>query len=261
VLLVATLALLGAAGPTEVKLAAPGFQLVDVKPEEGAFLSQAFAAQLSKQGLSVITAQDVAAVIGMERQKQLVGCEESGCLAEIGNALGADGTVVGTLAKVDGGYRLNLKIISPSDAAPLASWSVKARDDAELVDAFRSAAPGIAADLRRALHRELPTGGPHLAPALTAGLGLAAAIAGAVCIGLGEQHLSQLRSLSGVQGDVYAYASEGKTFRGAGITLAAVGGAALITGLLWSWLSWNEVAPTAMWVPGGATFGVAGAFR
>jgi hypothetical protein len=37
----------------------------------------------------VLAGADIAALLGFERQRQLLGYEESGCLAEIGWALGA----------------------------------------------------------------------------------------------------------------------------------------------------------------------------
>jgi hypothetical protein len=63
------------------------------------------------QGLEVITPANVAAVLGAERQRQLLGCTESGCLAEIGGALGVDYIVRGVLAQLEDSAALSLALV------------------------------------------------------------------------------------------------------------------------------------------------------
>ena len=75
-------------------------------------------------------------------------------------------------------------------------------------------------------------------------------------LGLSAQHLSTLQSNTGVNGNVYAYADEGKTFRLAGAILAGAGVAALVASVVWGALGANAPAPVVTLVPGGASIGV-----
>ncbi len=70
---------------------------------------------------SVLSADDVSAVLQHEADKQLLGCSEDGCLAELAAALGADVLVASKVAKIDDGWALSLTAIDAKRA------SVKAR--------------------------------------------------------------------------------------------------------------------------------------
>lgn len=64
-------------------------------------LTASITAELRKlQGLSVIGMDEVRAMLDHEAQKQLLGCGDDSCIAEIAEALGVDTLVVGGVAKV-----------------------------------------------------------------------------------------------------------------------------------------------------------------
>lgn len=64
-------------------------------------VTDATVAELRKlQGLEVVAMDEIKAMLDQEAQKQLVGCSDESCLAEIAEALGVDGIVIGTLARV-----------------------------------------------------------------------------------------------------------------------------------------------------------------
>ena len=70
--------------------------------------------------VSVITRQDVEALLGRERQRQLLGCaDESGsCVAELAGALGAGLVLTGDLAKVGARFTVTLKLLSYAIGRP-----------------------------------------------------------------------------------------------------------------------------------------------
>src|SRR5688500_16256709 len=85
-----------------MKLALPGLQVVGIDPKLGAFYGEHFAQQLTLRGARVTSTSEISALLGLERQKQLLGCsdEASSCMAELAKALGVDGLALGDVAKV-----------------------------------------------------------------------------------------------------------------------------------------------------------------
>ncbi len=74
--------------------------------------TDAVAAELRKlQRVSVISTDEVRALLDLEAEKQLVGCSDESCIAEIAEALGADVLIVGRIAKVGVGRVFGLKRI------------------------------------------------------------------------------------------------------------------------------------------------------
>lgn len=129
---------------TPQKIASTGWSSVKVDPELTAFYADTFAKELRAKGLVVITAADIAAVLGLERQRQLMGCTESGCSAELGNALGADALITGTLAKLDGTLNATLRVISTNDGRVLAEETVRAEGEERFLRRLAEAAASIA---------------------------------------------------------------------------------------------------------------------
>src|SRR4051812_13752442 len=86
------IALTLAAAP--IRLAAPAWQSVDVDANKTRFFSDYFAQQLqqARPEIRVTTETEIGQLIGLERQKALLGCNEasSNCMAELAGALGVD---------------------------------------------------------------------------------------------------------------------------------------------------------------------------
>ena len=93
-------------------LAAPGITTVDVPVEAASFYTEHLAQALARHGLLVMTPKQLEAVLGLERQKQLLGCAESSCMVELANALGVDGLLLGEIGRFGERYQINLKIVS-----------------------------------------------------------------------------------------------------------------------------------------------------
>src|SRR4051812_36888184 len=99
-LLVAT-AVSAAPTPKTISLALPRLNGVNLAAGEAELQAQRLAEKFSGYGIKVLTSHDVEAVLGMERQKQLMGCaDDSSCLTEIVGALGVDGILLADLGRI-----------------------------------------------------------------------------------------------------------------------------------------------------------------
>src|SRR4051794_11103737 len=105
--------LLLTAAPAPLRLAVPDFSVINVDKESAAFFMDRFAYRLRTKGLAVTTATEIDAVLGLERQKALLGCAEdaSSCQMEILAAIGADGIVRARIARFGQRFELSLTLI------------------------------------------------------------------------------------------------------------------------------------------------------
>ena len=91
---------LAAAPAAELRVAAPALSYSNLDPRTGDFFLDALGQQLIKQGIKVTSQKEIAAVLGLERQKQLLGSGAGDAsLMELGGAFGADAILTGSLAK------------------------------------------------------------------------------------------------------------------------------------------------------------------
>jgi len=146
-LLVATLA----AAPThKVKIAIVDFDDVtgNVGPQARLLTQVAMSEVLKSGAFEVISSAEVKSLIGLEKQRQLLGCkEDSSCLAEIGGALGVDFMITGQLGKLGERYRLDLRLLNTNKArvAGSAGDFISGKEDA-LGDACVSMTRKVLAD-------------------------------------------------------------------------------------------------------------------
>lgn len=77
----------------------------------------------------VVSAREIDALIGFERQKQLVACDSQSCMAEVAGSLGVDFILVGSVARVGKSYVLNMKVLDVRRAVQTAA--VFERQDGE----------------------------------------------------------------------------------------------------------------------------------
>jgi hypothetical protein len=114
-----------------------------VSKETTQLLGDALAGELRRRpGISVLTPSDVAALLGAERTRQMLGCTDSGCIAELGGALGADRVVHGSIGRVGDSLVVNLAALDPRRAVTVASVSERLRGGGE--EAFLDALPILA---------------------------------------------------------------------------------------------------------------------
>jgi TolB-like protein len=75
-------------------------------------LTEIVVSEVARYGMEVVSKSDIAAIVGFEKQKTLLGCsEDSSCLAEIGGALGVDYMLTGQVGQIGSRYRLSLLLV------------------------------------------------------------------------------------------------------------------------------------------------------
>lgn len=136
-----------AASPNVVRIAVPDLERAGVDVRHARVVQLALTQELRKlEGVSVIGADEVRAMLSFEADKQLIGCTDAGCLDELADALGVDELVVGTLAHTDAGESaFSLKRIRHREARVVRAFDRRfdaAGNGEELLVAI---GPGVAA--------------------------------------------------------------------------------------------------------------------
>ncbi len=130
-----------------------------VSPGSATILTAIVVDDAARGGYDVISQADVSAMIGFEKQKQMLGCgEDSSCLAEIGGALGVDFVLSGQVGQIGSRFHLSFQLLDSRKGkvvARTAKFSDRNEDDlanaaqqcvAELLTAARNiSAPRVAA--------------------------------------------------------------------------------------------------------------------
>jgi hypothetical protein len=139
------------AAPPPRTIASLQWTTVDVKPELANFYAEHLATALRDDGFKVITSAEISTLIGAERQAQLLGCSDASrsCMAELANALGAELTLLGSVAKLDETYRLHLKLLRSETGAVVNEVEVEAKKSSELLDALNRAGHRLTEPLRQ----------------------------------------------------------------------------------------------------------------
>lgn len=91
-------------------------------------------------GCSVLARSELRALLNFETERQLAGCTDESCLAELGDALGVDRLVMGSLSKLEGHTVLALRLVdlkrarverrvtdssTEADLVPFAAWMAR----------------------------------------------------------------------------------------------------------------------------------------
>lgn len=111
-------------------------------------LTDALVGELRKHaGLAVISPGEIATLIGFEKEKQLMGCTDAGCMTEIAGAIGADRLVTGSLGRLGASTVVTLTSLDAKKAVPVASIyeTFKGGDGEELLRALPSLVSRLAA--------------------------------------------------------------------------------------------------------------------
>ncbi len=116
------------------RLAVPHPQGSGVSEEVVALLGDAAVSEASRAGeLAVIGAADLAALLGHERQRDLLGCTEVSCMAEVAGALDVDALLLVKLGKIGEIYRIGVDLIDSRKARPLVRGDVQGAVDADVL--------------------------------------------------------------------------------------------------------------------------------
>jgi len=211
-----------------------------VDPVLAKVIEEHLAFELAKTGAFQVTGRDdILRMLDHEQQKQMTGCADDSCLAEIGGALGVDKLVGGAMDKVGESVLLTLKLIN------VRTGQVERRESERLKGATEEQAlDGIAILFRRMFAPELgetgkEKGGGRLWTWVATGAAGAVLVAGAVVLGIGQGDLGEANDLAGrsMTEDVYlsrveSLEDEGTAKTTAGGVLLGVGGALAVTAVV-----------------------------
>lgn len=240
-----------------LKVAATGFTVTGEESGRANVWLERFAEVMRRdKRVQVTTAADLAQLIGMERQKALLGCESdaSSCLTELGNALGADGVLVGSITRTGDSYLAVVKVIRQKNAAVWWSASGRVKGEAALLDWLDEQASAAVLAL-------LPAAEVRVAPLVLGAVGLVVGGTGATLLTLSNTAaLQQVRDARDEPALERALTS-GRTQNVSGVVLLGVGGAALLASAIWLLVPGEPAAQVAL-VPiqGGAFAAVGGRF-
>ena len=272
-----------------LKIAVLEVQVKNVDAETGAIFTEVLTAEVAAANkLNVISATEIAAMIGYEEQKQILGCDDTSCMAEVGGAIGADYLMHSQVGKVGETFVVNIKVINVTEAKALKRVykTVDGKIDlvlqairASVAEIFGMAAPEAvasngaasggdggtttAATTTTAKVQPASGGGFPVVPVILWGVG-AASLGAAIYFGIDADDKGKQASTGPV--NAAQLVSDGQTSMIIANVLYAAGGAAIGTGLLVFLLSMGGddepkgVAFAPMLLPDGVGAAVGGSW-
>lgn len=267
--------LLAAAPDAPLRVAVPELRVVNVDPKLGAFYAEHLAQELAHFGLQAQSPRDIAAVLGLERQKQLLGCADELCTtSKLGAALEVDGIVVGSVTRLDKNYVLDVRVVSSGDARVLATANATTDDNDRLVGTLVVVAEQLARQTAAKLGRTLPDSsavevvrGPsrvRRSSWIPAAVGVAAVAAGTVMLVQARSTYDRLtipQAALLTQAEAQALGQQGSTYQTVGWVGVGVGAAALAAGAAMLIFGGTEVVRAGVALgPDGAGVTLAGEF-
>lgn len=267
------------AAQTPIQLASVGFSAVKVPRALVVTLEETFAHRLSQgSAVRVTTQKDVATVLGVERQKQLLGCADdtSSCLAELAGALGSEGLIRGEVTQFGRVLQVSVRIIDPKGAVLFSGLRRVKGDEAMLVaidelanDALAALVPRlrpptpvvvVAKEPVAVAHpsEPAPPPSPRVGPWVLAGVGGVLLVGGAIAQGLAVADYTLLGDRTKPVADPIGLRERGKLTQVVGLSLLAAGGIAATVGVLWALLG-APATNAGLWLsPDGAGLALGG---
>lgn len=246
---------LAGATPT---LAAPEWNSVNISPAMSAVYAETLADAVRKQGVKVFSTSDIQTLLGIERQKALLGCSSDGstsCMVELANALGCNATLMVNLARLEDGSFRGLARLLMSSGEVKSSVKLDAPNDRALLDALERAGTQLADPLLPPVQ--------YVKPAISKWWWLPVAV-GVVSAGVGVGLMVGARLdydrvlLAPTRGDAELIARRGSGMQFNGALLIGLGGAAALTGLIFALLPATPVRPSVSLGPSGGSLGLGG---
>lgn len=249
----------------------PRLVVLDLQPGAGVEasltgpLTEALTAEVQRGGFfEVLSTRDLQSLLGLERQRQLLGCgeEAKSCMAELTDALGARFVMTGTLARLGEAWQLTLNTLDSQKAQPLGRATRLSRS----LEGLRASLPYAVAE---ATATPPPAPPSRALPFTLLGVGGAGALFGLVWGGLHLTQAQQLQAVLDAAGDTpgllntrafYAAQLEGiQTQEWIAVGALGLGVASLIAGLVL--LPSDEASGVRVsLVPARAGLGLAGVF-
>ncbi|MDP2342156.1 MAG: hypothetical protein Q8O67_14460 [Deltaproteobacteria bacterium] len=122
-------------------------QRIEGSPDDERLLrvaTDAMVVELRKlQKVSVIGFDEVQALLDLEAQKQLAGCDTGSCISDIADALGADALITGAIARVDTSVVIGFKRLDPHEGRAVAVFT-RRLDDQHGEECLAAIGPAVA---------------------------------------------------------------------------------------------------------------------
>jgi hypothetical protein len=238
------------------KLAVGRVEVSGVKePTSGFFISR-LAQAMGERQLPLITPEEIGVLLGAERQRQLLGCEASQCALELAGGLGAEGILVGHIARLESVVQVDLVVLSSSNGTHLAQFSKRLARDVDVLEALDEAAGSLVGQLRDGRAPQSRRGWLFLPVGV---VGLAAGAAGAVFLLDAQSVHLQLTGASALHGEPMTLAAEGTRSQLLGALGVGIGGAALAAAVVLFFVQSAPAVQVAV-LPSGRGFVVTGVF-
>ncbi len=84
------------------------------------------------EGFTAVSTQELAAVMGVEAEKQALGCDESSCLTEVASALDADLVVVTQISGLAGTFLISVSAFASATTSIVSASQVRATTETEV---------------------------------------------------------------------------------------------------------------------------------
>jgi hypothetical protein len=250
---------------------------MDVKAIQGVsagtveILGNVIAADLARQGFDVISKSDIQAMLGFQKDRQLLGCtEDASCIAEIGGSLGVDYVLTGQVGQIGSQYNVSLLVVDSRKAKVVTRLSsfCEANEDA-LVKAARAGVGTLTVAIRGG---PLPAGKEPSRPFTRSpgtawaawGTGAALLAGGAVVGVTAKGRFDELESQKGAANYIDLYADRSPGIRRLNLAADALYAGGVAVAALGTWV-WFRVEKTPVAVgplptAGGVGLQVAGRF-
>lgn len=255
--MILVLALVVSAAP--VKVTAQGFATGAADAERASVWSERFVEVLRRGGrLDVTSAADIQHLLGVERQRALLGCDgaATSCLAEIANAFGAEALLVGSITRSGADdFVVALKVLRTATGKVWWSASERVSGERALLDWLDAQAVAAADAL-------VPPPPSRPGPWILGGAGVAALGVGVTMLTLSNTvSLTEVREADTAP-ELSTALDAGRTQGAVGVVCLSVGAAALAGAVVWGLVGAPAAAPQVSLVPmqGGAFVSVGGAF-
>jgi hypothetical protein len=228
-----------------VKVAATGFTATGEDARRASVWLERFAEVMRRdKRVEVVTADDLAQLVGIERQKALLGCDEAAtlCITELANALGTDGVLVGSITRSEDSYLAVVKILRQRDAKVWWSVSGRMKGEGALLDWLDEQASA-------AVDAIAPRAPVRAGPFILGGAGLVSLGIGAAFLAVANTStLTEVR-MADSEPKLAAALDAGRTQSTVGVVLLSVGGAALVSSIIWLALPPSEAKPNVAFIP------------
>lgn len=256
-----TLLVLALTQTPPVTMASPAFSSTGVDAALVTAWQDRFVSRVSGPGIRVSTARDIQQMLGLERQRELMGCNTEGtsCLAELAGALGVELLLTGNIVKSESGYLASIRVLRTKNGESLFSPSERLKSEGALLDWL-----DVTADaLRRTLVPEVKSEASPVVKWIPALVGAGALIGSGVCFGLSASKYGELAGPNPPElADISDVRAQGETLQWVGVSLAAAGGVAVLSSIIWAAVApapAKSVQVSVAPMNGGAVVGFSGA--